>query len=532
LKHVSTTILLVRVGLTAACSLCFGGTWTPPASAADHSAAIHLKTKRGEAVLETLAGSLEHAAGPAAAALRLQEINEIRASLANLREPPVAPTYDFFEVPIAFAARLRSGIGQGSSEATNLRDPASADASKRDPLPSSYWSRPVAIATRNLKFGYARSSAATFEQTVWSYRGPKIGTGLNPGFHAKSGGVKIRIKFAEIKSEPFTARIFWALGYNVDPTFHSRGIKFRYDRRFFEEFNSRDEVSTQFRFAVLLPIYRLKMQRQHDPFEFIATAVMQDGRRFTGRELKRFLLSAEGPEGSGLRFRPEVEASIDHLITVPANIQIREAGAESIGPWQFAGLGHEDLRELRGAGLLAAWVGWNDCRIQNTRLRVLQQSGSPRLLHYFTDLGGGLGKADGIFSGKGELPNEFGWTFTKPPEEQGRGRMTIPFRITGYRPMERNKAFEKMTMADARWMARLIGQLTAEQIRSALAGSGFEGWELELYHRKLIHRRDRMIIDLGLAAEVNLLAPSVAGREGAKIRQVPALWSNSGSAQR
>jgi hypothetical protein len=338
---------------------------------------------------------------------------------------------------------------------------------------------------------------------------------MNPGFNAKAGGVKIRVKFAETKSEPFAARIFWALGYNVDATDYCEGLKIRYDRRLFEEFNSREEVSTQFRFLYVLPLYTLKMQKRYDPFEYIAWAVMKDGRRVNGAGLKRELIQAGRQESGGmgqgtgaLRFRYEVEEQIDHLVTVPANVQIREKRAESIGPWAFEGLGHEDRRELRGAGLLAAWIGWYDCRQQNTRLRVLHQSGAPaRLLHYFTDLGAGLGKADGIFSGRGELPNEFSWTFTNPPKWQGPGRMRIPFRIIGYRPMEPNEAFKRMTVEDARWMARLIGQLSEAQIVAALAGSGFDSAEVRLYAEKLISRRDKMISDIELNREVAQLRP-------------------------
>jgi hypothetical protein len=345
---------------------------------------------------------------------------------------------------------------------------------------------------------------------------------MNPGFNAKGGGVKIRVKFGETKSEPFAARIFWALGYNVDATDYCEGLKICYDRRLFEDFNSREEVKTQFRFLHVLPLYTLKMQKRYDPFDYISWAVMKDGRRVSGVRLKRELVEGEGRsqgaavrsqsggrgEGNVFRFRREVEEQIDYLVTVPANVQIRERHAESVGPWAFEGLEHEDRRELRGVGLLAAWIGWYDCRQQNTRLRVLHQSGAPpRVIHYFTDLGAGLGKSDGVFSGRGELPNEFSWTFTSPPKWQGRGRMTIPFRVTGYRPMEPNEAFMRMTVEDARWMARLIGQLTERQITAALAASGFDSAEVRLYTEKLISRRDRMIADLGLTQEIASLRP-------------------------
>jgi hypothetical protein len=59
---------------------------------------------------------------------------------------------------------------------------------------------------------------------VWKYDGPKTGSGISPGFEAKSDSTKIKVKFQEITSEPFTARIFWAMGYHGDPVDYVPGL--------------------------------------------------------------------------------------------------------------------------------------------------------------------------------------------------------------------------------------------------------------------------------------------------------------------
>src|SRR5262249_27321344 len=64
-----------------------------------------------------------------------------------------------------------------------------------------------------------------------------------------------------------------------------------------------------------------------------------------------------------------------------------------------------------------------------------------------------------------------------------------------------------MTVDDARWMARMIGSFTEEQIVQALVASGFNSAEVRLFTEKLISRRDRMIVDLELADEIPLLRP-------------------------
>src|SRR6185369_17278052 len=121
-------------------------------------------------------------------------------------KPPVRATYDFFEVPGEFAARLRSDVGHGTVEASNLQPHAGQEAGVADPQPSSFWVRPARIGELDLYHGFGRTADERFGATIWNYVGPKRGTGMNPGFNAKAGGVKIRVKFGETKSEPFAAR--------------------------------------------------------------------------------------------------------------------------------------------------------------------------------------------------------------------------------------------------------------------------------------------------------------------------------------
>ena len=311
------------------------------------------------------------------------------------------------------------------------------------------------------------------------------------------------MKFAEISSEPFAARIFDALGFHVDPTDYSPLIKVRYSRRIFQEFNLRKPLETHFTFLGVVPLFTLELQRHYDPFDYIATAVLKDGTRWSGRELRRRLLKRPEEvhaETDSSNFRAEVENSIEYLETVPASVQLKIG--KSIGPWDFGQLDHASRRELRGAGLLAAWLGWFDTRFDNTRLRIMQRDGRHQLEHYFSDLGGVLGQTTGMLYARGELPNAFPWTFTQPPLWQGPHRLAKPLRLTGYKPVALTPAFAAMTVDDARWMARLIGALSEDQIEQALVAAGFDSAQVRLYLAKLLSRREHMIADLGLTGEL------------------------------
>jgi hypothetical protein len=89
--------------------------------------------------------------------------------------------------------------------------------------------------------------------------------------------------------------------------------------------------------------------------------------------------------------------------------------------------------------------------------------------------------------------------FTQPETRQGPHRMTKPFRVIEFQPLEPNVAFEAMTLEDARWMARLIAQLTEKQIREALRVSGFNAEAVNVLSEKLLNRRSRMLHDLQLS---------------------------------
>ena len=86
--------------------------------------------------------------------------------------------------------------------------------------------------------------------------------------------------------------------------------------------------------------------------------------------------------------------------------------------------------------------------------------------------------------------------------------MTTPFRVVNFHTVVDNEAFKAMTEEDARWMARRIGRLTREQIVGALQASGYDAVMVGKYADKLVHRRNRMIEDLGLEAEFPMLPMS------------------------
>jgi hypothetical protein len=480
------------------------------------------------AMKSLIAGALTTADPAEARCGELVELAEIGDSLDLDTRSPTPRWIDVLYAPFLYYDLMHNPVGKGRTAASNLapNSAANADHGLRDPDRSTFWSRPSNIASLNLyeEFG----PIVRVDDEICAYDEPKTSYGTTPGFTMKCGARTIKVKFGENENqkrdtEVALSRLFGALGYHVEPNDYAARIRIRYDRRLLLEFNSRKSLDITYTVFGFIPVYHQIVQTPQDPFRFIRSVVMKDGTVLSREDLARSLIrpeilarskraSKKHPRGtSAEHYRHDAEAferGLDHLVMDEANIQLREAGGHNIGPWSWDRLGHAEKRELRGAALLFAWTNCFDVRWDNNRLK---RDGAG-IRHVISDLGNGLGRAGNYKVNAQGLVNDFPWTFTEAPVVDRRGRERKSFRIVSYQPVFGNDAFRDMTVDDARWMARLIAQLTESQIQQALIATGYTSAEVRLYTEKLISRRDRMIRDLGLAKEIPLLRPQGVDR--------------------
>lgn len=446
----------------------------------------------------------------------MRELAETADAMANNRLAAAPEYVEMLATPLVAMNYSRRSLLLGDAEAGNLEVTHSMDRAPDllDPEPSNFWRRPNPIGDQDLHAGFGRSRIPDYARMEFVYHEPKTGRGMNPGFTVKSGGIEYKLKFGEVHSEPFVGRVFHVMGYHVEPADHARHLRVKYDRRLLREFNLRQSIQMTVGFFKLFAVHRQEFQRTYDPFDYFDHVLMKDGSRMEMKDLKRLLmiepdkeLGWEDPDN----YHQEVESAIDCLVTARVNIQAEDEW-KTLGPWSYGKLGHDTMREVRGIGLLAAWVGWFDPKTENTKVRYQVIDDQLVTQMAFSDLGNALGVTTGWFNWKEEVPHDFPWFFTQPPIRRGPNKMTTPFRVVGYKPSLPNPAFRAMTVSDARWMARLIGQLTRTQIVDALLASGVEGDELTAYAARLLSRRDLMIRDLGLEAEIPLIAPGMVRR--------------------
>ncbi len=465
-----------------------------------------------------LKGDAEKAAG----IRKIQEVNW--AVQSNFRTPYIwRESVDI--VSLFFRGRdiMLNACGRGSAKhpAQNLLTYDAPDLSRVDPKPSTFWSRPQSIADKNLYYGFDRQEIPPLRDSICTFAEAHKGYGAHPSFEVDWNGSRWKVKFGEEHSSgPFGCRIFWALGFPAEIIDYTPEVKIKWDRRIFKDFNSRKSNAMKLQFLGLT-LTRLSDSVYYNPLDYVKYAVLKDGTRLTPQQLQEGLFPVapgrkrpKRPETNPALYSQEFEQKLDYLVMKDASFNSKDSeDTKDLGFWDYNYLDHPRLRELRGLGVLNAWLDNWDIRWANNRLLLVKEDdGTTRLEHMVSDVGALFGNSSGMIRtvhGKIKVglyqnaPNDYCWAFTAKPEP---GKTDVP--ICDYMPITKTRPFYDMNIDDARWMARLIGQLTEEQLKQALIGAGYDAAVCRLLLEKLAARRDKMIQDFGLSGEIPLMRPN------------------------
>lgn len=195
---------------------------------------------------------------------------------------------------------------------------------------------------------------------------------------------------------------------------------------------------------------------------------------------------------------------------------------------------HEDRRDLRGARLLAAWLGHFDSREQNSMTtwhsvdKENKESSPGHTIHWYIDLGDSFGShwewdslnrrinksyyfdpgdvaLDFITLGIPERP--WDTSTVQPGAEQFSFFINDVFEPEAWKGGYPNPAFARMTEQDGAWMARIITRFDDDLIRAAVEVGQYQTpGHTELLTRVLAKRRDairaRYFANLSPLAEV------------------------------
>jgi len=211
-------------------------------------------------------------------------------------------------------------------------------------------------------------------------------------------------------------------------------------------------------------------------------------------------------------------------------------------------ISHEDRRDLRGARLMAAWLGHFDSREQNSMTTWMsmdkkEKDSSPgHTIHWYIDLGDSFGShwewdslnrrinksyyfdpgdvfLDLISLGIPQRP----WDKAKvtPGAEMFSFFPNDDFEPESWKGGYPNPAFQRMTELDGAWAARVITRFTNEGIAAAVeVGNYTDPFHTALLTKTLIKRqgriRERYFKNLSPVADLNVKGARLCGRDLAR----------------
>lgn len=194
-----------------------------------------------------------------------------------------------------------------------------------------------------------------------------------------------------------------------------------------------------------------------------------------------------------------------------------------LGPYRYDGrrdddpndvIPHEDRRELRGARLLAAWLGHFDAREQNTMDVFMRtdKRGHGYVRHYIMDLGdcfGSVWSSDDMSRHLNHaymldvpyIAEDFATLgLLERPWERARQQTSVfnyfsarDFDPELWRSEYPNPAFSRMTEADGAWMARILARFDDDLVRAVVEVGRYDLESERFLVKTLIARRDAIL---------------------------------------
>jgi len=402
-----------------------------------------------------------------------------------------------------------------------------ARATPEEPENSPFWTRPTNISEKDL-YKPVKGKAIDLSNVVCTFTEAKGGWGTKGGFDIACGDDEYKLKFGpETRTEPFTSRIYNALGFNVPTVEYTPQVTVAYHPNMLRQFNCRREINAAIalgkKMGVPFPIHQYV-----NPFAFIKSATLKDGTQLTMPDLYTRLFNRPPPdwwrdpksgrdihdtdqERRELRkenYKDPQEDRIDTVTWFAGSLEVKDDDADSLGAWDWNNEAYRNMREVRGAAVVSMWLGNYDLRWDNNKVKLVKdKQDRRRLTMYLSDIGAGLGDATNILRRNNDRPNEFDWQFTVGDDDRGLyngwdnsilQRLTQHhIAVVNWLPDFTNDLVTAVTRDDMKWMAEMIGKLTKDQIKSALIAANFQSAEVYLLTEKLLNRSEHLMRDSG-----------------------------------
>jgi len=250
--------------------------------------------------------------------------------------------------------------------------------------------------------------------------------------------------------------------------------------------------------------------------------VVEDGRRRAMRQWDVEAVLAKSARNADGSYRVLASKALDGTPVGP----FRYYGTRPDDPNDI--FPHEHRRELRGLGVLAAWLNHDDSRAPNTLDTLVQADGRTVVRHHLIDFGSTLGSGS-TRSQSTQAGNEFLWEsrptlitmltlgfYVRPwikvgyPDLPSVGRFESSyFQPEAWKPVYANPAFANARADDRFWAARLVAAFTDDAVRAIVGTARFSDPRATEYMTETILARRRKVLASWLAGPNPLVDPAL-----------------------
>lgn len=190
--------------------------------------------------------------------------------------------------------------------------------------------------------------------------------------------------------------------------------------------------------------------------------------------------------------KPYIEMRQVHL-----EIRSDEAVDFNIGSFMRQGLGKSLKREHRGFALFLAWIMDTGPKTENTKGKLIPtKMDNGKTVYKLALVNADMGASLGL-----NYPNLYNFNLVKKVKRDDEGRaQEIEL---NYRRAFALPTLKAINIDDARWMARLIGQISYEQVKSIFFASGYPALVSDYYAQLMMKKRNQLLEALDLLGQEN-----------------------------
>ena len=385
-------------------------------------------------------------------------------------------------------AELREQLFFSPRQLQRLARSNGLDISALDPLDSGLWRKPHSVRafdTRNYngQSGFPAGIVDPQEEIAVTYDWGGKFTGRTPKMRVRYRGKQYKMKYlseamdiesapalwetylrwrkhaSEVNTETVVNNLAAALGFTVDPTFFKPSVR------------------------LYLP---LEDPTSAEEFDHAYQRLLADHQRWRGYSPAR-ALAAVNTDAQGRWYIRMQSVSLEMRSDIGSDV--------AAGSYLKGAFSRPFKREFRAFALFHAWIADMDVKDDNGNLVVVDNAEERKTAYSIADMGAVLGNFS-IFSFSNDAPNFLGRDMIERVRSKPDG--SIYEVVLNYLSPFSNSALNTMSVSDARWMTRLIAQLSPQQIKNAFLTAGYSELISEYFTQIMLRRRDQLVEVFGL----------------------------------